>query len=151
MSGDLLNKVWANMLYQRAFREELRILSSISNCPICILHYNFWTNWGSDLFSTSKWPSEPQFCEIYLCSCRKLARNGQKMAILAGGWGWLPINDEYAALLWKLFVLLYTLLIRLLSLSMAMLGPWDKNSYKKVRCPLLQRHSYQEPLSRFGK
>ena len=28
---------------------------------------NFWTNWGSDLCSTSKWPSEPKFCERYLC------------------------------------------------------------------------------------
>ena len=29
----------------------------------------------------------------------KLSRNGQKMAILAGGWGRLPIDDEYSALL----------------------------------------------------
>jgi hypothetical protein len=28
----------------------------------------------------------------------KLARNGRKTAILAGGWGRLPIDDEYAAL-----------------------------------------------------
>jgi hypothetical protein len=27
----------------------------------------------------------------------KLAGNGQKTAILAGGWGQLPIDDEYAA------------------------------------------------------
>ena len=30
----------------------------------------------------------------------KLARNGRKMAILAGGR--LPIDNEYAALLWRL-------------------------------------------------
>jgi len=30
---------------------------------------------------------------------RKLARNDQKTAILAGGWGRLPIDDEYATLL----------------------------------------------------
>ena len=29
----------------------------------------------------------------------KLARNGQKTAILAGGWRRLPIDDKYAALL----------------------------------------------------
>ena len=29
----------------------------------------------------------------------KLARNGRKRAILADWWGWLPIDDEYAALL----------------------------------------------------
>ena len=34
---------------------------------------------------------------------RKLARNGWKMAILAGGWGRLPIDEEYAARLWRLF------------------------------------------------
>ena len=33
----------------------------------------------------------------------KLARNGQKTAILVGWWGRLPIDDEYAALLWRFF------------------------------------------------
>ena len=28
-----------------------------------LLDHSFWTNWNSDLLSTSKWPSEPQFCE----------------------------------------------------------------------------------------
>ena len=37
----------------------------------CILCHNVWTNWGIDLFSTSKWPSEPQFCERYLCRWQK--------------------------------------------------------------------------------
>ena len=46
---------------------------SISKLLFCILCHNFWTNWGSDMFSTSKWQSEPQFVEG-----GKLARNGQK-------------------------------------------------------------------------
>ena len=37
--------VWVD---QRAFREELCILLSISNRPICVLCHNFCTNWGSD-------------------------------------------------------------------------------------------------------
>ena len=35
-------------------------------CLICVLCHNFWTNYDLDLFSTSKWPSELQFCERYL-------------------------------------------------------------------------------------
>ena len=34
------------------------------NGNICILSHNFWFNQGLDLLNTSKWPSEPQFCEI---------------------------------------------------------------------------------------
>ena len=34
------------------------------NGNICILSHNFWINQDVDLLSTSKWPSEPQFCEI---------------------------------------------------------------------------------------
>ena len=36
--------------------------------------------------------------DIYV-NGRKLARNGQKTTILADGWGQLPIDNEYAALL----------------------------------------------------
>ena len=32
-----------------------------------VLCHNFWTNWGTDTFSNSKWPFEPQLCEGYLC------------------------------------------------------------------------------------
>ena len=39
---------------------------------ICVLCHNFWTNFDLDLFSTSKWPSELQFCEIYLWRWRKI-------------------------------------------------------------------------------
>jgi hypothetical protein len=46
--------------------------------------------------------SEPQFSEKCVDG-GKLARNGQKAAILAGGWGRLTIDDEYTALLWRLF------------------------------------------------
>ena len=41
-------------------------------CLICVLCHNFWTNYDLDLFSTSKWPSELQFCERYLCRWQKI-------------------------------------------------------------------------------
>ena len=47
----------------------------------CILSHDFWMNQGLDLLNTSKWPSEPQFCEIWSLSCQKMARNGCKTAI----------------------------------------------------------------------
>ena len=33
------------------------------NGNICVSCHNFWTNQNLDQLSTSKWPSEPQFCE----------------------------------------------------------------------------------------
>ena len=42
---------------------------------ICILCHNVWTNWDTDPFSTSKWPSEPQFCEKYQCGWQKNDQN----------------------------------------------------------------------------
>ena len=41
-------------------------------CLIYVLCHNFWTNYDLDLFNTSKWPSELQFCERYLCRWRKI-------------------------------------------------------------------------------
>ena len=41
-------------------------------CLMCVLCHNVWTNYDLDLFSTSKWPSELQFCERYLCRWRKI-------------------------------------------------------------------------------
>ena len=38
---------------------------------VCIFCHNFWTNYDLDLFSTSKWPSDLQFCERYKGRCRK--------------------------------------------------------------------------------
>ena len=35
------------------------------NGNICILTHNFWFNQHLDQLGTSKWPSEPQFCEIW--------------------------------------------------------------------------------------
>ena len=40
--------------------------------------HNFWANWGIDLFSTSKWLSEHQFCEKYLC---RWQRNRLEMVV----------------------------------------------------------------------
>ena len=45
----------------------------------CILCHNFWTNYDLDLFCTSKWPSNHQFCERYRDSCQKMTRNCRKM------------------------------------------------------------------------
>ena len=41
------------------------------NRNICVLCHNFWPNYNLDLLSTSKWPSEPQFCERYVCRWQK--------------------------------------------------------------------------------
>ena len=38
---------------------------------ICVLCHNFWSNYDLDLFSTSKWPSDLQFCERYKGRCLK--------------------------------------------------------------------------------
>ena len=48
------------------------------NGDICILSHNFWMNQGSNLLSTLKWLSEPQFCEIWSHSYQKMAGNGHK-------------------------------------------------------------------------
>ena len=65
----------------------------------CILCHNCWTNWGTDPFSTSR-PSEPQF----YVDGEKLARKVPKWPFCwAGGRSRLPIEDEYASLLWRLF------------------------------------------------
>ena len=37
----------------------------------CIFCHDFWTNCDLDLFSTSKWPSDLQFCERYKGRCQK--------------------------------------------------------------------------------
>jgi hypothetical protein len=47
------------------------ISQKAGNGNICILSHNSWFNQGSDLLSTSKWPSEPHFCEIYSWSWPK--------------------------------------------------------------------------------
>ena len=44
-----------------------------NSCNLC---HRFWFNWDLDMFTSSKWPSEPKFCERYLCSWQK---NGQKL------------------------------------------------------------------------
>ena len=48
----------------------------VQNCKkkrsgnICIFCHNFYTNHNLDLFNTSKWPSEPQFCERWTYICK---------------------------------------------------------------------------------
>ena len=54
--------------------------------PKCGLLTNCIYNWVTDPFSTSKWLSEPQFCEKKYVDGIKVARNGQKTAILASVW-----------------------------------------------------------------
>ena len=48
---------------------------------IYIWGHNVWTNQDVDPLSTSKWPTEPQFCERWIYSWQKMARNGRKIAI----------------------------------------------------------------------
>jgi hypothetical protein len=60
---------------QRVIRRESKT-DSYSTGPTlfglrCILCHNFWTNYDLDLFSTSKWPSDLQFCERYKGRCQK--------------------------------------------------------------------------------
>ena len=59
--------------------EAMRGSPSICNSLICLLCHNFSTNYDLDLFSTSKWPSDFQFCERYRDSCQKMTRNCCKM------------------------------------------------------------------------
>jgi len=54
------------------------------NGNICVLCQNFWSNQNVDLLSTSKWPSEPQFCEIWTYIWQKMVRNGRTKAIYKG-------------------------------------------------------------------
>ena len=51
------------------------------NGNICILCHNFWTNQNLDQLSTSKWPSEPQFCERWTYIWPKMAGNGHNIVI----------------------------------------------------------------------
>ena len=51
------------------------------NRNICVLCHNFWPNYNLDLLSTSKWPSESQFCERLSYRWQKMARNSHKTAI----------------------------------------------------------------------
>ena len=58
-----------NSYDQRVIRRESKT-DSYSKGPTlfglcCILCHNFWTNYDLDLLSTSKWPSEVQFCDKY--------------------------------------------------------------------------------------
>ena len=71
------------------------------NGNICVLCYNFWTNQNLDKVSTSKWPSELQFCERCTYIWQKMARNGRKTVIYKGtfvsnqsleGWGLTKIR-----------------------------------------------------------
>ena len=47
---------------------------------ICNLYHRFWFNWDLDRFASSKWPSEPKFCERYYSVGKKTARNCCKLA-----------------------------------------------------------------------
>ena len=51
------------------------------NGNVCILCHNFLTNQNLDQLSTSKWPSEPQFCERWTYIWQKMAGNGRNIVI----------------------------------------------------------------------
>ena len=46
------------------------------NRNICVLCHDSWPDYNLDMLSTSKWQSDPQFCERHLCSWQKITRNG---------------------------------------------------------------------------
>ena len=54
------------------------------NGNIYVFCHNFWSNQNVDLLSTSKWPSEPQFCERWTYIWQKMVRNGRTKAIYKG-------------------------------------------------------------------
>ena len=65
----LVQQLWHKMqIKPKKAKNTNAFFSTISqknwNGNICILSHNFWFNQGLDLLCTSKWPSEPQFCEI---------------------------------------------------------------------------------------
>ena len=78
----LIFQTWNCVLYYRLWHN---LWKGPTVCRlICVLCHNFWTNYDLDLFSTSKWPLELQFCESYLCRWRKI------------GWKW-SMATYYAA------------------------------------------------------
>ncbi len=60
---------------QKCYSNE-EFLTKLKNGNTYTLCHNFWTYHHLDLFSSTKWPSESQFCSWW-----KMAKNGQKMAI----------------------------------------------------------------------
>ena len=68
----------------RFFRDFVKKNAFVFFCGFvlfCVSCHNHCTNHDSDLFSTSKWPSESQFCERFHVIYTKMATNGCKMAI----------------------------------------------------------------------
>ena len=65
----ILNLIWYNSYdtkHKNAKNTNLCFCTKLQNTKngnICILCHNLRTNQILDLLSTSKWPSEPQFCE----------------------------------------------------------------------------------------
>ena len=70
-----------NTKMQKTQKTQTRVF--VQNCKrnrngnICVLCHNFWSNQNVDLLSTSKWPSEPQFCERWTYIRQKRARYGR--------------------------------------------------------------------------
>ena len=82
----LVEKLWHKtqifpFLFFYAILYKNRYLHLFCFLRFCVFCHNLCTNWNSDLFSTSKWPSESQFCERWMCSWSNMARYGPKMAI----------------------------------------------------------------------
>ena len=62
---------------------EKRFFSQIWYGNICILWHNCWTNLATDMLSTSKWPSEPNFLKYFHIVCKKMTGNGRKIAFVS--------------------------------------------------------------------
>ena len=74
-------------------------LQKNKNGNIWVLCHNFWTNQNLNQVSTSKWPSELQFCERCTYTWQKMARNGLKTVIYKGTFilnqslcSWMSLN-----------------------------------------------------------
>ena len=63
-----------------------------------VLCCSFSFNWDLDMFSISKWPSAPKFCEIYLCSWQKMTKIGPKIAKLKGCLFYFEIEYNLASI-----------------------------------------------------
>ena len=88
----MVQKLWHKM--QKFKKHKCLILYKITkngNGNICVLCHNFWTNHNLDQLSTSKWPSQPQFCEKWTYLWKKMTGNGRKIVI----YQYLSFRSDY--------------------------------------------------------
>ena len=96
LAHDMTKEFWKNSYFENMRAGFLRvvkihfggialkwcILMHEKKCFWLTLCCSFWSNKILDTPCTSKWPSEPQFCERYLSSCQKMATFVEKWQFL---------------------------------------------------------------------